>query len=135
MRLHIGGRTGEAGLRRTGTSTTTGEEAVIYTLGTKKTYDAALDIKAAEGKPLLKVGRGTVKGVPYEGGSVWETRAEVQAYIDGSEADPERMTLRGYAVYGVEADWKRDTVKAPGDVPWRSLKRDAIVVALESEEG
>lgn len=104
-------------------------------MGTKKTYDAALDIKAAEGKPLLKVGRGTVKGVPYEGGSVWETRAEVQAYIDGSEADPERMTLRGYAVYGVEADWKRDTVKAPGDVPWRSLKRDAIVVALESEEG
>lgn len=104
-------------------------------MGTKKTYDAGLAAMARHGKPLLKAGRGEIDGRQHEGGSVWETRAEVQAYIDGSEVDPERMTLRGYAVYGVEADWKRDTVKAPGDVPWRSLKRDAIVVALESEEG
>lgn len=102
---------------------------MIYTLGHKVSYDAGLEEMKARGRPLLKVGRGMHKGVPYEGGSVWRTREDAEAYMQ--ERAEGGNPLEGFAVYGLEADWRKDTVKAPGDVGWRSLKRDAAVIALE----
>ena len=91
-------------------ATATGKTQLIYTLGRKSIYD-----------PLFGRPRKPMKG---KGGSVWETHGDAEAY---------RMCMREkreYGVYGVVADWDRDTKPTGKDAPYRDLNRDATLVQL-----
>lgn len=94
---------------------------LIYTIGYTKSYEKAL----AEDPNVTKTGKrgpGVLKDYPegYEGGSVWETYKEALKYC------PE-----GYSVYGVLADWNKDTEPNPkGDGNERSLVVDSKIVKL-----
>ena len=59
----------------------------------------------------------------YAGGWVWETPEAARHFIaiNGLAAT--------HAVYGVKADWAKDTIIRP-DEPYRRLARDAQVVRL-----
>jgi len=93
---------------------------MIYTIGHKATYDAGLE---ANGNEWCNLGR---QG-GYRGGAVWRTRQEVQRAADAND---------GYAVYGVLADWERDTeaAKTPeghGKICPHDLLRTSRIVRLE----
>jgi len=93
---------------------------VIYTLGHKPFYVRGFKVAEISGTPLLKRGRTDT----YQGGSVWQARAEVEAHIAANQP-----RLENYAVYGVEAEWGVDT--APNaEHPWHDLLRDAPLVVL-----
>jgi len=94
---------------------------MIYTLGHRPSYEEGLTKSEAAGKPFKKVGRKE----DYQGGSVWRTREGVEAYL---KANAHR--LHDYAVYGVEADWERDTAPNP-EHPFHDLLVDAPLVRLE----
>lgn len=90
---------------------------MIYTLGRHTAYEN--NFKKISN--LQKLGR--CEG--YEGGSVFQTAEEVWEYIVAE-------SLEGYSVYGVEADWERDTEKSQTNV-WNDLLRDAPLVQLNHE--
>ncbi len=71
---------------------------MIYTIGYAEHYEKQFKESEAQGKPLIKIGR----TIDYNGGSVWRTREEAQSYLDG-------RGMHEYSVYGVLADWDRDT--------------------------
>lgn len=80
---------------------------MIFTVGKASVYDPYLtsDPDAAKRK----------------GGSVWQTREEAQVWADMNP---------GYKVYGVEADWMRDTI-SKGDY-FHDLTRNAKLISLSS---
>lgn len=83
---------------------------MIYTIGHKKMYEKYFE----EIPKLKKMG----KTSDYEGGTVWKTLQEAKEYC------PE-----DYEVYGVEADWEKDT--EPSNIAeWRYLMVDAELVKL-----
>lgn len=96
---------------------------MIYTLGYRPSYEEGLAKSEAAGEPLKKVGRYS----DYQGGSVWKTCKEVEAHL---KANTHR--LEDYAVYGVDADWERDTAPNPLN-PFHDLLVDAPLVRLEAE--
>jgi hypothetical protein len=63
---------------------------MIYTIGKTELYEQYFK----ERRTVKKQGRTK----DYPGGSVWQTREEA-----------EKCCSKGYSVYGVEADWERDT--------------------------
>lgn len=90
--------------------------SLIYTLGRRDVYDPyiASDPSAAKAP----------------GGSVWRTLGEAQTYLI-AHSNPYR-DLSWFAIYGVVADWERDTVEdteTPG-ANWRALNRAAYLVSL-----
>jgi hypothetical protein len=87
---------------------------VIFTIGRKLAYEAALNDPTA--KPM-KAG----KSEDYEGGWVWKTPEGARKHCPP-----------GFIVYGVKADWKKDTELGP-DGKHQVLKRDAEFVRLPDE--
>lgn len=84
---------------------------MIYTVGHRESYERYL---REQGPQCFK--RGTRPD--YPGGSVWRTREEA-----------ERRAPEGYAVYGIDADWEKDTI--PSAIgPWHDLVRDARIVRV-----
>ena len=94
---------------------------MIYTVGSKKAYLRKL---LKEGK-VMKTGR--CRG--YAGGCAFRTREEAQRYLD-------ELAIQGYKdymVFGMLADWERNTRASP-DHWWHDLLKDAEVVVLENED-
>lgn len=90
---------------------------MIYTLGHKKNYELYF---AEQGTPQ-KLGRTE----DYQGGSVWQHR---------HEAETECLRHPGYAVYGVLADWEKDTAKSWSEgATWRDLLTTSNLVKLSKE--
>lgn len=75
---------------------------MIYTIGHKESYERYFE---EQGTPR-KLGRTN----NHSGGSVWKTKEEAQKACD--------INI-GFAVYGVIADWDKDTV--PTLDPWNEL--------------
>ncbi len=61
----------------------------------------------------------------YSGGSVWETREAAQHYLDVTGIGDE------FSVYGVVADWDRDTEPEPGQ-EWHRLLVTSKLVRLDA---
>ena len=60
------------------------------------------------------------------GGSVWETKAEAEDYLQSSGQEDL------YSVYGVDADWDADTTEAEQpDATWRELTRPSPLNRLK----
>jgi len=91
---------------------------MIYTIGHRESYLKYFKELVSSGCPPMKKGRTNM----YSGGSVWQTHEEAL-----SHADP-----RGeYSVFGVMADWEKDTVPSElGD--WHDLLYDRELVCLDS---
>lgn len=89
---------------------------MIYTLGHTENYGQYF----REQDCPMKKGRSESEG--YSGGSVWKTRKEVEDYI--------REHNLPYSVYGVLADWEKDTV--PTENLWNELLIDAPLVQIRS---
>ena len=68
---------------------------IAYTIGNRKGYDRDLlspDVVAGE-RAVRKMGRSEEEGDPYEGGWIWRTREEAQAFIDSTELSfPQKST-------------------------------------------
>ncbi len=92
---------------------------MIYTVGLIEEYEKRIDDGTA-----IKLGRGKDGfGKPYAGGWVWKTPEDARRYLF------ERNSLSSRRVYGVIADWDRDTYIVPG-APTRCLKVNAKIVRL-----
>jgi len=78
---------------------------MIYTIGKKSIYDIYIknDINPR------KLG----KTDNYPGGSVWRYKKEVEKFL-----------TKGYEVYGVLADWEKDT-KQSNDGKWNDLLKSS----------
>lgn len=76
---------------------------MIFTIGHTKSYNAYFK---EQGTPKKAVG-----------GSVWKTFKKASQHC-----------LKGYSVYGVRADWKKDTSKGIGD--WHDLLTDAPLTTV-----
>jgi hypothetical protein len=93
---------------------------MIYSVGLNIRYGPAL----ASGQKVIKQGRGVdAKGKPYPGGFVFETVEDARRFLDA------KGLAATHTIFGVLADWDRDTEEAPGE-PFRRLTRDAEVVRL-----
>ncbi|MEX0853448.1 MAG: hypothetical protein WD036_09245 [Bauldia sp.] len=93
---------------------------MIYCIGRRFEYERAL----AGPAPVTKRGRGVDRdGRPYPGGWVWQDVEGARRFIAANG-----LTAT-HSVYGVEADWERDTEAGRGGEA-RRLARDAEVVRL-----
>lgn len=91
---------------------------MIYTIGDTQTYDPLISNGGG-----VKSGRGSRPG--YPGGSVWLTAEEAERWCDPAKRQ---------VVYGVLADWERDTEPSASGMPWRDLLFDRPLVRLAREE-
>ncbi len=94
---------------------------MIYTIGSKQAYFRTL---RKTGK-VMKTGR--KRG--YAGGCAFRTRADAQRHLD----ELELQGYKGFEVFGLLADWDRDT-RPSSDYWWHDLMVDAEVVVLERDE-
>ena len=93
---------------------------MIYCVGLRLKYERAF----AAADPVVKLGRGTGSdGRPYPGGWVWRTVADAKRFLATQGLDAT------HDIYGVLADWERDTHMLAGDHT-RRLIRNAEVVRL-----
>lgn len=88
---------------------------MIYCIGLTVRYEAAL---AGPSAPVKRGG-----GDDYAGGWVWRTMAEAERFIAVNG-----LTFT-HSVYGLGADWERDTAIVAGQT-YRRLLRDAQVLRL-----
>lgn len=93
---------------------------MIYTLGTTEFYEKGFEDAKEKGIQFRKKGRRE----DYCGGSVWETREEVEEYIKANNCP-------WYSVYGVNAEWVKDTAPSKFDKGFRDLLIDAELIQLE----
>jgi len=79
---------------------------IAYTVGLVSSYEAAIDELAAKGEKVKKTGR--MPEDNYEGGWIWRTREEAQAFL-GSEPAMWKVD-REFKVYGVllTGTWETD---------------------------
>lgn len=82
---------------------------MIYTVGKADVYDEALTRD-----PNLEKSKG---------GLVWKTRDDARGHLFSTKQE------KTFSVYGIEADWEKDTEVVQGS-PWRSLTRSAKLVKL-----
>ena len=94
---------------------------MIYTIGSKKAYLKNL----LSDHKVMKSGR--KRG--YAGGCAFQNREEAQRHLD----ELELQGFKGFMVFGLLADWERDT-KPSSQYWWHDLQRDAEVVVLEKIE-
>lgn len=109
---------------------------MIYTIGNERNY---LEAICQEGGPIEKMGKATMheqrerwhqeawKPHDYPGGYAFKTAEDAQRRID--EAYPDR----GFAVFGLLADWEQDTYPNPNGGWWHNLLVDVEIVLLEKE--
>lgn len=90
---------------------------MIYTIGNTKNYNTYLK----EIPNLKKKGRDR----DYQGGSVFKTLEDAENYLDDLELNNE------YSVYGVEADWDKDTdTSLDGSTRYRDLLIDSKIIKI-----
>jgi hypothetical protein len=95
---------------------------MIYTVGLIEKYERQID----DGTAFKLPGGVDPSGKPYAGGWVWRTAEEAYAYLVARKATHDRR------VYGVIAEWDKDTVIVPGQ-PTRCITRPAPVVRLSPD--
>jgi hypothetical protein len=99
---------------------------MIYCYGKRSTYDAGL----SQPKPFIKLGRGSIdpEGNAVLGGAVFQFRQEAENFLF-------RMGRQGRerGVFGIEADWAKDTYHIEGEGHNRLL-RDARIVKLDNQK-
>jgi hypothetical protein len=100
------------------------EVSMIYTVGQKNVYDKLFeDVKYPKKK-------GVDIKESYAGGSVWRN------YLDARESaiksNPHRE--HPYDIYGVLADWKRDTIPDIKGNSWHNLLFDSFLVKLDKHK-
>jgi hypothetical protein len=99
---------------------------MIYCFGKRNTYEAKLNQPQAH----MKLGRGSTDadGNTLPGGVVFQFRQEAENFLS-------RMGRQGRerAVYGVEADWVKDTYHVDGE-SFNRLLRDARIVKLDNQK-
>ena len=91
---------------------------MIYTIGHKKSYERYFHEQGTPekmGRKYNDSGRCT-----YSGGSVWKTKEEAQKYCHAK-----------YSVYGVEADWEKDTEKSETG-KWHDLLKTSPLVKINT---
>lgn len=88
---------------------------MIYCIGLTVRYEAAL---AGAATPVKRGG-----DAGYAGGWVWETAADAWRFIAANG-----LTFT-HSVYGLGADWERDTATVDGH-SYRRLLRDAPILRL-----
>lgn len=91
---------------------------MIYTIGHEGNYLANIEKYGT----IHKLG----KTDDYSGGYAFKTREDARRRID------EKYPNRGFAVFGLKADWNLDTVPSD-DGWWRNLIRDAEIVVMAEE--
>lgn len=84
---------------------------MIFTVGKKAIYD-----------PLFETIDVITKAA---GGSVWNTYEQAEDYL--REVNP-----AGFEIYGVQADFVKDTTDGGGS--WRTLTKSAALIKLTDEE-
>ena len=85
---------------------------MIYTIGIKENYDKY--IEEFSNPPAAK----------EIGGSVWETFDKVKLYLKATNQ-------AGYGIYGVDADWDKDTkINKDSSKSWRDLTKRAKIVKI-----
>ena len=89
------------------------QKRIIYTIGHTESY---LKYFEEQGTPEKK---GRDSSCP--GGSVWETREEAEKHCQ-----------EGYSVFGVFADWEKETV--PTKKGWNDLLVDAPLIKIDKEK-
>ncbi len=94
---------------------------MIYTVGSKRAYFRSL---LKDGK-VMKSGR--KRG--YAGGCAFRNREDAQRHID----ELEFQGYKGFLVFGLLADWEKDT-QASTQHWWHDLLKDAEVVVLEKSD-
>jgi len=87
---------------------------MIYTVGYTENY-----LKCFKEQGFLKK---MGKNESYAGGSVWKTREEAEKYC-------EENCDKGYSVFGVIADWDKDT-EPSSSKDYNNLLRDSELVIL-----
>ena len=99
---------------------------MIYCYGKRNTYEAGL----SQPKPFMKLGRGSIdpEGNKVLGGAVFRIRQDAENFLF-------RMGRQGRerAVFGIEADWVKDTYHIDGEGHNRLL-RDARIVKLDNQK-
>lgn len=99
--------------------------SMIYTIGHRENYLKEMSRRAANYlNPMTKTGRGFWGGEYYHGGYAFKTIEDAQRRINEAHKDA------GYAVFGIDADWERDTVRAD-DGWWHLLLKHAVVLKLD----
>jgi len=89
---------------------------MLYTLGNKKVYDKYIEMDSEAAKAV--------------GGSVWKTKKDIEKYL-------EKFPNPGFDVYGVKANWERDTKfdSIHGtSVNWNELTKKAKLIKLRSNK-
>jgi hypothetical protein len=94
---------------------------MIYTIGSKKAYLRSFLKKHRVIKP------GRSRG--YCGGCAFKSREDAQRHID----ELDMQGYKGFQVFGLLADWERDTAPS-GDHWWHDLLVEAEVVVLEKPD-
>lgn len=97
---------------------------LAYTIGAEKSYDEAL---ADTESPPVKIGMRPFWEPPYEGGCLWRTPQEAQAYI---EAQGDTLGFKA-AVYELvlPTGWNVDASSTVvSDGPYHLLLHDARIV-------
>lgn len=93
---------------------------MIYCIGLRMRYENAF----AAAAPVIKTGRAVGDdGRPYPGGWVWQSAEDARRFIAVNGL------FATHDVYGVLADWERDTELGDGEQT-RRLIRDAEVVRV-----
>lgn len=87
---------------------------LIYTVGKTEVYG---DYMAKDKNPEKA-----------KGGSVWRTRDDARGYLLETKQD------KTFSVYGIEADWDKDT-EPTLEGQWRALTRKARLIKLEARNG
>ena len=87
---------------------------MIYTIGRTSAYEQSF----IENPEVYKLGRTVIDGKFYPGGSVWKTIRDAQSHC------PE-----GFSVYGVMADWDKDT-EGNEENSWNDLLVDSRLCRL-----
>ena len=88
--------------------------AMVYTVGKTEVYE---DYIAKDSNPEKA-----------KGGSVWRTKDDARNYLLGTSQD------KTFSIYGIEADWEKDTEAVLGS-PWRALTRKARIVRIGAANG
>jgi len=100
---------------------------MIYTIGHTELYEQSFEGKKLTSEPLMKLGKtDNYNGQPYEGGCCFRTVEDAQAYI-------KRHGYDRYSVYGILADWDKDTEYVEGR-EYNSLLINAQLVRISENE-
>lgn len=108
---------------------------MIFTVGNKEVYDKAIAEMEANGERLIKAGLSAIGKRRTAGGACWRTQGEAELWLEQERAKPEGERFPGVeslAVYGLEAEWDRDTMFM-GAEPFARLIVNRPVVKLPEE--